>query len=224
MKTRHRLALGLSTAGLAGLVLGAVPAGAHIHAEPHEVPAGASSIVSFTTGHGCDGSPTKAVRVQIPEGFFNAKPQPKAGWILETITGPYEKTYDNHGTVITEGVREIIWSGGNLPSGWYGEFVFRGTFADSLAEGDFVFPTVQECVGGDSESWIQIPRRDEPDAELDYPAPSVVLTAAVGAERLAIHLHAQTFFVQGNCGTVTEGRGSDVLRWCLDAVSAERSP
>ena len=53
---------------------------------------------------------------------------------------------------------------------------------------------------------------------------TLVLTAAVGAERLAIHLHDQIFFVQGNCGTVAEGRGSDVLRWCLDAVSAERSP
>lgn len=47
---------------------------------------------------------------------------------------------------------------------------------------------------------------------------ALVLTAAVGAERLAIRLHAQTFMVQGNCGVVAQGGGEDELRWCLDAV------
>ena len=47
---------------------------------------------------------------------------------------------------------------------------------------------------------------------------TLVLTAAVGAARLAIHMHAQSFLVQGNCTTVAEGGGKDKLRWCLDAV------
>lgn len=47
---------------------------------------------------------------------------------------------------------------------------------------------------------------------------ALVLTAAVGAERLAIHMHARTFMVQGNCGVVARGGGEDTLRWCLDAV------
>lgn len=47
---------------------------------------------------------------------------------------------------------------------------------------------------------------------------TLMLTAAVGAERIAIHMHAQSFFIQGNCGTVAEGGGEDALRWCLDAV------
>jgi len=46
----------------------------------------------------------------------------------------------------------------------------------------------------------------------------LVLTAAVGPARLAIHMHAQSFFVQGNCGVVAEGRGNNTIRWCLDAV------
>ena len=64
------------------------------------------------------------------------------------------------------------------------------------------------------------------DVVLDPAAPpedvpegtALVLTAAVGAERLAIHLHARTFMVQGNCGVVARGGGEDTLRWCLDAV------
>jgi hypothetical protein len=64
------------------------------------------------------------------------------------------------------------------------------------------------------------------DVVLDPAAPpehvpegtALVLTAAVGAERLAIHMHAQIFMVQGNCGVVARGGGEDTLRWCLDAV------
>lgn len=52
---------------------------------------------------------------------------------------------------------------------------------------------------------------------------TLVLNAAVGAERLAIHVRARTFFVQGNCGTVAEGGGTDTIRWCLDAVLAHPS-
>ena len=47
---------------------------------------------------------------------------------------------------------------------------------------------------------------------------TLVLTAAVGAARLAIHMHTQTFLVQGNCTTVAEGGGKDTMRWCLDTV------
>jgi hypothetical protein len=53
---------------------------------------------------------------------------------------------------------------------------------------------------------------------------AIVLTAAVGAERLAIHMHAQNFLVQGNCGIVAEGGGEDTLRWCLDAVHSDPMP
>jgi uncharacterized protein YcnI len=93
--------------------------------------------------------------VQIPEGFYNVKPMPKAGWKLETVTGPYENTYVNHGTEVTEGVKEIIWSEGNLPNEWYDEFVFRGTFADTLEPGPFYFPAIQECANGE-EAWIDV--------------------------------------------------------------------
>ncbi len=49
----------------------------------------------------------------------------------------------------------------------------------------------------------------------------LTLFADVFSERLSIRLHAQNFFVQGNCGVVAEGGGQTTLRWCLDAVSTE---
>ena len=52
---------------------------------------------------------------------------------------------------------------------------------------------------------------------------SIVLGADVAGQRLAIHLRARSFMVQGNCETVAEGGGEAKLRWCLDEVRAEQT-
>lgn len=153
---------------LAGL---ATPAMAHVTLEQPEARIGASYKAVLRVPHGCDGQATQTIRIQIPEGFFNVKPMPKRGWELETVKGPYAKAYDNHGTQMTEGVQEIIWSGGELPDEFYDEFVFRGSFAGDLPAGStFWFPTVQECANGE-EAWIDTSGDD--DAEM--PAPGVTL-------------------------------------------------
>jgi uncharacterized protein YcnI/copper(I)-binding protein len=157
----------------------AAPALAHSTLEVQEAALGASYKAVLRIPHGCGAEATHTVRVQIPEGFFNVKPMPKAGWKLETVTGPYENTYMNHGTEVTEGVKEIIWSEGNLPNEWYDEFVFRGTFADTLEPGTFHFPAIQECANGE-EAWTEI------SADAERPAPSVTLVAA-GADAHGHH-------------------------------------
>lgn len=52
---------------------------------------------------------------------------------------------------------------------------------------------------------------------------TLTLGADIAGSRLSIRLHAQTFFVQGNCSTVAESGGQDMLRWCLDEVTAEQA-
>lgn len=149
------------------------PAFAHATLEVQEARIGAGYKAVLRVPHGCGTEATHTVRIQIPEGFFAVKPMPKAGWTLETVTGPYENAYDNHGTSVTEGVKEIVWSGGNLPNEWYDEFVFRGTFAGSLEPGKFYFPAIQECETGE-EAWL------DTDGAGDMPAPSVTLVPATG--------------------------------------------
>ena len=158
------------------LALFAAPAFAHVTLETREATIGSSYKAVVRVPHGCGTEATNTLRVQIPEGFFNAKPMPKAGWTLETVTGPYANTYMNHGTALTEGVVEIVWSGGELRNEWYDEFVFTGTFADTLAPGPFYFPAVQECASGE-EAWIDT--SGTPGS--DQPAPSLVLVPAAGA-------------------------------------------
>ena len=148
----------------------AAPAAAHSTLEVQQANPGASYKAVLRIPHGCGTEATHTVRVQIPEGFYNVKPMPKAGWTLEIVTGPYENTYVNHGTEVSEGVTEIVWSEGNLPNEFYDEFVFRGTFADTLEEGPFYFPAIQECANGE-EAWIDV------GGGGDMPAPSLTLVA-----------------------------------------------
>ncbi|HWV20988.1 MAG TPA: DUF1775 domain-containing protein [Devosia sp.] len=154
----------------------ATPAFAHATLETQQAKIGSTYKAVLRIPHGCGTEATNVVRVQIPEGFYNVKPMPKAGWTLETVTGPYAHSYDNHGTALTEGVKEIVWKDGNLPNEWYDEFVFRGTFAGTLEPGKFYFPAIQECAGGE-EAWIDV--SGEENAEM--PAPSVELVPADGS-------------------------------------------
>ena len=83
------------------------------------------------------------------------KPMPKAGWQLATTKSPYAN--DNYGSPVTEGVTEIVWTGGNLPDDWHDEFVFRARLTD-FSEGSVVyFPIVQVCADGAVDRWTEVP-------------------------------------------------------------------
>lgn len=166
----------LAASAALAVVLTAAPAFAHVTLEVPQAAVGSTYKAVLRIPHGCGTEATNTVRVQIPEGFYNVKPMPKAGWTLETVTGAYAQPYDNHGTQLTEGVTEIVWSGGDLPNEWYDEFVFRGTFAGTLEPGNFYFPTIQQCANGE-EAWIDV----SGDENADMPAPSVELVPATAA-------------------------------------------
>ena len=55
---------------------------AHVVLESKRAPAGSTYKAVLQVGHGCEGSPTKSIRVQIPEGVIAVKPMPKPGWEL----------------------------------------------------------------------------------------------------------------------------------------------
>ena len=152
-------------------------ASAHATFETAEAPVGGAWKAVLRVPHGCAGEATQKVRVQIPEGVIAVKPMPKAGWTLETVTGKYAKTYDYYGTPVTEGVKEIVWTG-ELPDAWSDEFVFRGMLTTDLKpDTELFFPVVQECANG-AERWIEIPAAGQDGHELDYPAPGVMIAPA----------------------------------------------
>ena len=159
------------------LALGATAvASAHVTPTPSKAAAGSYTVVSFSVGHGCEGSPTRQVSVQIPRGIESAKPRPKAGWKVEVTRVKLAKPVKSaHGATVTNRVGVITWSGGLLRDDWFGTFEISFKFPETAGR-TMYFPVVQRCVKGVTR-WIQIPQGE---AEPDRPAPGVLLTKATG--------------------------------------------
>jgi uncharacterized protein YcnI len=159
---------------VASASVAAASATAHITLEQREAPVGTSYKAVLRVPHGCDGSPTTAIRVRIPEGIIEVKPMPKPGWKLDLVRGKYRDPYSLRGARVSEGVTEVRWTGGNLPEAFYDEFVFTGAIADELKEGSTIyFPVVQECEKG-VHRWIEIPS-SRSEGEAQEPAPGLKL-------------------------------------------------
>ena len=69
------------------------PVAAHVSLENRQATIGAGYKAVFTVPHGCAGSATVKIRVQVPEGVIAVKPMPKAGWTVEAISGKYATEY-----------------------------------------------------------------------------------------------------------------------------------
>jgi periplasmic copper chaperone A len=147
---------------------------AHVTLESQEAASNASYKAVLRVGHGCDGKPTTAIRVQIPDGVIAVKPMPKAGWQVDTVKEKYERPYDYFGSELTEGVRQIAWTGGELRDDFYDEFVFVGRLTEFEPGTVLNFPTVQECAGG-VHRWIEIPATGQDPNELEEPAPQLTI-------------------------------------------------
>jgi uncharacterized protein YcnI len=170
MSTKH---LQVITAFVAG-ALAAGTASAHVTASPNEAAADSYFITSFTVPHGCDGSSTVAVRIKIPAGVTDVKPQMKPGWQASTVMRKLaEPMTDTHGNRITEVVDEVDWRGGPLPNAFYDSFgVMMKLPATKGAT--LYFPTVQDCEKG-VHRWIEIPAAGQHWHDLKEPAPFVRL-------------------------------------------------
>ncbi len=159
---------------VAAAVLLAPSAQAHVTLEQAQAPAGSTYKATLRVPHGCSGSPTVRLRVRVPDGMVNVKPMPKAGWELTTVRGPLaQPASGDHGARITEGVREIVWSG-RLLDEHYDEFVFRGTLPDAPNTTLYI-PVVSECEVG-VDRWIEVPAAGQSARDLRYPAPALRLT------------------------------------------------
>ena len=91
---------------------------------------------------------------------------------MKTLSAPYK---DEAGNLVTETVDEIVWSGGTLPDGYYGEFQVRALMPDEAGK-MLWFKTIQNCEKG-SIRWIDVPTREgQSPYELKEPSPFIRLT------------------------------------------------
>ena len=169
----------LSAAAVAALFcMPSVSAQAHATFERAEASPGVPYKGVLRVPHGCNGEATHTVRLKLPDEIVSVKPMPKAGWTLTTSRAPYAQAYEEHGRKMTEGVREIVWSGGTLQSDHYDEFVFMGRIAPHAKAPATIFaPVVQECANG-QQRWDQVPAEGQSARGLNAPAPAIRLVAA----------------------------------------------
>jgi copper(I)-binding protein/uncharacterized protein YcnI len=150
-------------------------------ADPRAAP-GAYYVSFFRVGHGCAGSATTALRVELPEAITTARPQPKPGWTVEIEHAPLAAPVKGEGgKLLTERVKAITWRGGPLPDEDWDQFGIMAKLPD--APGKLYFPAVQTCEIGEAR-WVEIPAADKP-GRLAHPAPSLEVAAGAGGDAMA---------------------------------------
>lgn len=163
---------GLAFAGVAAgalLAVGApLAASAHVGVTPSDTAAGSYALLTFGVGHGCDGSPTTRIAIDIPESIISVTPTVNPNWTIEKI-----KTGEGDAARVTQVVYTAITP---LEDGLRDTFTLSAKLPDD-AEGETLeFPVLQTCAVGET-NWAEptVEGEDEPDA----PAPFFVVTAAV---------------------------------------------
>lgn len=163
----HTLRRGVLAAALAGAFILAVPAAAsaHVGVSPDRIPAGESTLLTFSFSHGCEESPTTALRVTMPEGIGAAWPTFDSDWSADV-----EKTASGKVSAVTFTAAKPV------PQGLRG-MVGLTVITDKYAADRLVFPVEQRCVTGSNE-WTQVAKDGDDPHSLDAPAPVVSLTEA----------------------------------------------
>lgn len=178
MHIRH---ITLPVAAAAGaLALTVAPASAHVTVTPSTTAAGSYAVLTFSAGHGCEGSPTTSIAIKMPEEVYAVTPTRNPFWTIEKVMADLDEPItDAHGNEITERVDQVVYTADQpLPDGE------RDTFELSLqlpdAEGEtLAFPVVQTCEQGENP-WTETVADGEDPESLEYPAPLVTITAAEG--------------------------------------------
>ena len=86
-----------------------------------------------------------------------------------------------YGTTLTEDVREIDWTGGNLPDDYYDEFTFVAKLPDKPGAVIY-FPVIQQCAKGESR-WIEIPAQGQSGRGSEAPGPGPDPGSEAGGRR-----------------------------------------
>ena len=149
-----RRLLATTLLALAGLLLFASVAGAHVELDPGEAVAGSTITLTFSFHHGKDGTATTALEVLLPEGAAVVELPEITGWT----------------SAVDEAAGTLTWSGGSVPDGTEAEFPVVVQLPNT--PGPALFKTIQTSEAGEL-AWIE---EEESEAEGAYPAPRLTLT------------------------------------------------
>lgn len=173
---------GFATAAAGVLLLATAPAAsAHVTISPSTAEAGSYSALTFSVGHGCEGSPTTELAIQIPEEITNVTPTRNPLYEIDVAVEELDEPVEGGHGELTERTAEVIYTAETpLPDDQRDTVELQVQLPEDAAGETLYFPVVQTCETGEA-AWVQRPDKGEDDAELDTPAPAIQV-AAVGAE------------------------------------------
>lgn len=166
----------LLAVGVAALAVGG-PAAAHVSVTGTSTEAGASTVASFSVGHGCSGSPTTALSISVPEGLV-VTPVRHPAWTISTVQDESERSGDGHGHGHGGRISQVTFTAEEpLPDGVRDSVQLAFTLPEEA--GELVFPVVQECEEGEM-GWTQVAGEGQDPHDLEAPAPVLTFTEAAG--------------------------------------------
>lgn len=142
---------------------------AHVTLQPNEAPEGSYTVLDVRVPNETENENTTKVAVQFPEGFGEVSYQPVPGWSVEVVHDKLKKPIQTDDGPITEGVKEVIFSGGKLAPGEFQDFPLSVQIPGKAGE-ELTFKAVQ-AYEGEVVRWIGAP-------ESEHPAPQVLVTPA----------------------------------------------
>ncbi|RYX97761.1 MAG: copper chaperone PCu(A)C [Comamonadaceae bacterium] len=154
------------TAAALSTVAGA--AFSHVVLAEKSATVGSNYKAAFKVGHGCDGSPTTAISVEIPAGFTAAQPVPKVGWNLSAQPSVISWKAASKADALADGKKD--------------EFVVNGKLTAPV--GPLWFKVLQTCESG-SINWSQVPAAGTLTDGIKSPAALLEVTA-VGAPSVQV--------------------------------------
>lgn len=171
----------LGAASAAGFLIAAVaaaPASAHVTITPSDTAAGAYTVLTVSVGHGCEGSPTTALDIQIPEQILSVTPTLLPGWEVEKKMVQLDEPVDDaHGSSVTERVGRVVYTADQpLADGYRAAMELSLQLPDAAGE-TLTFPVVQRCEQGET-GWTETPAEGQEPEDLERPAPTVTITEA----------------------------------------------
>ena len=182
LASRSLASAGAAAAATAVLMAAGVStASAHVHVSPESADAGASTLLTFETSHGCSGSPTTAITVTLPEQVTDAVPTAHPGWSISKVTEEFkEPRVLENGTSIGSRTSQVVFTADSpLPDGIRDTFQLSVRIPDGSGD-SLAFPVLQTCVEGQSD-WSQVAADGQSADDLSFPAPLVAVSTAANS-------------------------------------------
>jgi uncharacterized protein YcnI len=212
-RTRRTTLIALTTAGLMTLGLGA--ASAHVSVTPDKTAANSYSLLTFSVGHGCDGSATTSLAISLPDELVDATPTVNPNWTISKVTEKLAepRTLAN-GSSVTERTSQIVYTAKTPLDPHQRDAVVLSVQLPDAAGKTLYFPTLQTCEVGQT-NWAAIPADGQDAESIDDPAPGIAVSAAVDASGDAASQEAApTQAVAGqSSATVAAPAGSTAPGW-----------